>query len=170
MFQNLAQTYSSSSAASAAGNVTVILMSMLFVCAIALIAIVGMWKVFTKAGQPGWASIVPFYNTYVMVKIAGRPAWWFLLYFIPFVSIVITLLVSMDVAKKFGKSELFGVVGLWFFSFIGYLILGFGSAVYQSDVNGPIAPDAYAAGSVAPVVPSVPTPPTDPTPPVAPQV
>lgn len=110
----------------------------------AVLIVVAFWKVFTKAGKPGWASIVPIYNTYILLKIAGRPGWWLLLLFIPFVNIVVYLVVSIDVAKAFGKSSLFGVVGLFFFSVVGYLMLGFGKASYQG-----------GAPSVTPATPAV---------------
>ena len=57
------------------------------------------WKVFTKAGQPGWAVLIPIYNAYILLKIAGRPGWWILLFMIPFVNIIIAALVAIDVAK-----------------------------------------------------------------------
>jgi hypothetical protein len=98
-----------------------------------VLMIVALWKVFTKAGEPGWKCIIPIYNVYTLLKIVGRPGWWLLLFLVPFVNLVVALVVSIDVAKSFGKSELFGVVGLFFFSFIGYLMLGFGDAKY----NGP---------------------------------
>ncbi len=58
-----------------------------------------MWKVFVKAGQPGWGCIVPFYNVYLLCKIAGRPGWWLVLYFIPVVSLVVSILVMLDIAS-----------------------------------------------------------------------
>ncbi len=97
---------------------------------ILLILIVAWWKVFEKAGEPGWKSIIPFYNTYTLVTIAGRPGWWFLLFFIPFVNFVVYIVISIDLAKSFGKSTAFGVVGLWLFSFVGFIILGWGDAKY----------------------------------------
>ena len=96
-----------------------------------LIAVIALWKVFEKAGYEGWKAIIPIYNTYILVKIAGRPDWWFLLLLIPFVNFVVYIILSMDIAKAFGKSELFGIVGLWLFSFIGFAILGWGDATYQ---------------------------------------
>ncbi|GLZ29883.1 hypothetical protein Lesp02_20730 [Lentzea sp. NBRC 105346] len=105
---------------------------------VALIAIAAHWKIFTKAGQPGWAAIIPFYNIYILLKIVGRPGWWLVLLLIPFVNVIILLIVSIDLAKSFGKGTGFGVVGLWLFSLIGYLILGFGDAQYR----GPAAATA----------------------------
>lgn len=100
--------------------------------AFAVLVVVGMWKTFVKAGKPGWAALIPFYNFYLLLKIAGRPGWWLLLLFVPFVNIVILLLVALDVAKAFGKSTLFGVVALFLFSAVGYLMLGFGDAKYKT--------------------------------------
>jgi len=96
-----------------------------------ILFIVALWKTFTKAGQPGWAAIIPFYNVYIMLKVAGRPGWWLIWYIIPLVNIVVSLIVSLDIAKSFRKSGVFGFFGLWLFNIIGYLILGFGSATYQ---------------------------------------
>ena len=112
--------------------------------AIFIVVIAAGWKVFEKAGQPGWAIIIPFFNIYIMLKIVGRPGWWLLLMFIPIVNIVISLIVAIDMAKSFGQSAVFGVVLLFLLGGIGYLILAFGSAKYL----GPAAatPQARAAG------------------------
>ncbi|MEU7528625.1 DUF5684 domain-containing protein [Saccharothrix sp. NPDC042600] len=99
--------------------------------AIAVFIIAAMWKVFAKAGQPGWAAIIPIYNIYVLLKVAGRPGWWLILMIIPLVNLIVSIIVSLDVAKSFGKSGAFGFFGLWLFGFIGYPVLGFGSARYQ---------------------------------------
>jgi uncharacterized membrane protein YhaH (DUF805 family) len=100
--------------------------------ALVVFSIVATWKLYTKAGKPGWASIVPFYNIYVLLQIAGRPGWWLLLFLVPFVNIVISLLLALDLAKAFGKSSTFGVVGLFLFGVIGYAILAFGDAKYTT--------------------------------------
>jgi Family of unknown function (DUF5684) len=102
---------------------------------IALVVIVAMWKVFTKAGQPGWACIIPIYNIYVWCKIVGRPGWWVILIFIPFVNFIILIILSIDMAKSFGKGVGFGL-GLAFLGFIFWPILGFGSAQYQGPSAG----------------------------------
>jgi hypothetical protein len=97
--------------------------------AIIIAVLVGAWKMFQKAGKPGWAAIIPIYNIIVILEICGRPLWWILLMLIPCVNIVIAVIVWIDVAKSFGKSELFGL-GLAFLGFIFIPILGFGSAQY----------------------------------------
>ncbi len=88
------------------------------------------WRVFTKAGKPGWAAIIPIYNVFVLLQIANRPAWWLLLMFIPLVNIVVSFIVVMDIARSFGKGAGFGL-GLYFLGPIFYPILGFGSAEYS---------------------------------------
>jgi hypothetical protein len=106
---------------------------------IALLVIVAMWKVFTKAGRPGWASIIPIYNMYVWCKIVGRPGWWVILMLIPLVNIVIGIIVCIDLAKSFGKGAGFGI-GIALLGIIFLPILGFGSAQYQ----GPSASQGVA--------------------------
>lgn len=103
---------------------------MILYLAIIVVVVAGLWKTFVKAGQPGWAAIVPIYNVYVMCKIAGRPWWWLLLLIIPIVSLVISIILMIDIAKSFGKGVAFAL-GLIFLSPIFFCILGFGSAEYQ---------------------------------------
>ena len=102
--------------------------------AIAILYIVGMWKVFVKAGEPGWASIIPIYNVYVLCKIAGKPGWWVLLMLIPFVNVIIAILVMIALAQNFGKGAGFAL-GLVFLGVIFFPILGFGDARYQGRLN-----------------------------------
>src|SRR5262245_19891869 len=106
---------------------------------IAVVLIAAMWKVFTKAGQPGWASIIPIYNIYIWCKIVGRPAWWIILLFIPFVNFIIGIILCIDLAKSFGKGAGF-CIGLALLGFIFFPILGFGSAQYQGPAAGSPAP------------------------------
>jgi hypothetical protein len=106
--------------------------------AIVVLVVAGVWKVFAKAGRPGWACLIPIYNAYVVLKIAGRPGWWLVLYFVPLVNVIIAILVSIDVAKAFSKGAGFGV-GLALLSFIFFPILGFGSATYTRAASAPAA-------------------------------
>jgi hypothetical protein len=108
------------------GMVLLILVGIAF----AIFVIAAMWKVLVKAGQPGWGALIPIYNTYLFLLVAQRPGWWLVLYFIPFVNLVIQIIVLLDIARNFGKSAGFGI-GLFFLSFIFFPILGFGSATYQ---------------------------------------
>ncbi len=105
---------------------------------ITVIAIIAMWKIFQKAGQPGWAAIIPIYNIYILLKIVGKPTWWLLLLFIPIVNIVIGIWITNMLSKSFGKDEAF-TVGLILLGFVFYPILGFGSAVYLGPYGDPEA-------------------------------
>ena len=107
-----------------------ILFFFVFMIALVVLMIGSIWKVFTKAGKPGWACIVPIYNVIVLLEIAGKPLWWILLMIIPLVNIVIGIILAIEVAKKFGQSSGFGL-GLAFLPFIFYPVLGYGSARYQ---------------------------------------
>ena len=103
--------------------------------AVAVITIVSMWKLFTKAGKPGWAAIVPIYNNIVMLEIVGRPLWWVVLYFVPFANIVVTIMVALETAKVFGKDTVFGVLMI-LFPVPMYPILAFSK---NTQYLGPIA-------------------------------
>src|SRR6266852_5572848 len=105
--------------------------------AIAVIIIAGAWKVFAKAGKPGWAVLIPIYNVVVMLKIVGRPLWWLVLMLIPAVNLVIGIIVCIDMAKSFGKGAGFGV-GLALLGPIFYPILGFGDARYGGPSTSPV--------------------------------
>ena len=94
-----------------------------------VLLIIGAWKAFVKAGQEGWAVLIPIYNYFVALKIAERSWWWIFLLFIPIVNIITLLIVNIDIAKRFGKGAAFGV-GLWLLPFIFFPILGFGESAY----------------------------------------
>jgi uncharacterized membrane protein YhaH (DUF805 family) len=115
-----------------------------FWLAFTILMIAAWWKIFTKAGQPGWASIIPIYNLYIWCKIVGRPWWWILLMLIPFVNLIILIILTIDLAKSFGKGVGFGL-GLFFLGIIFFPILGFGSAQYQGPSAGGLAPVPQAA-------------------------
>lgn len=101
----------------------------IFEIAFIVLMVAAFWKIFAKAGQPGWAAIIPIFNTYVLCKVAGRPGWWFILLLIPFVNFIIYIILCIDLAKRFGKGAGFGI-GLLLLPFIFFPILGFGSAQY----------------------------------------
>jgi len=107
--------------------------------AVIVLLIASMWKVFEKAGQPGWAAIVPIYNGIIMLKIVGKPWWWILLMLIPYVGMVWGIWTVNLVSLSYGKTTGF-TLGLLFLGFIFWPILGFGDAEYQ----GPAAADAAA--------------------------
>src|SRR5580698_344568 len=99
--------------------------------AVVLMMIASMWKVFVKAGQPGWAALVPIYNVVILLKLTGKPSWWLALFFVPVANFVVMVLIVMALAKRFGKSTAFGL-GMLFVGFIFYPILGFGDSEYTA--------------------------------------
>ncbi len=133
-FFTLAQSGSGGAAAGAAGAIGALLFFVIYV-GIIVVVIAGLWKIFSKAGQPGWAAIVPIYNTFILCKIVGRPWWWLILMLIPFINFIIAIILMVDLAKSFGKSVLFAV-GLILLGFVFIPILGFGPAQYQGPAAG----------------------------------
>lgn len=107
--------------------------------ALIVVFVAGLWRTFTKAGQPGWAAVVPIYNLFVLLRIAQRPAWWFILFLVPVVNIFASIAVGIGVAKAFGKGPGFGI-GLAFFGFAFYPILGFSNAEYSAGMEHPEVP------------------------------
>lgn len=88
------------------------------------------WKIFVKAGKPGWASIIPIYNIIVLLEIVGKPVWWVILMLIPFVNIVVGIILMIELAKAFGKGTGYGL-GLVFLGIIFGPMLAFGDAQYR---------------------------------------
>lgn len=87
--------------------------------AVLVLMVASMWKIFDKAGQLGWAALIPIYNVIVLLQIVGHPVWWFILMLIPFVGFIIGILVVVDLAKSFGQS-------------VGFApLLAFGDASYR---------------------------------------
>ena len=105
-------------------------MRSLLILALSVFMIVCVWKVFVKAGKPGWTSLIPIYNAYVLLKIAGKPGWWLLLLLIPLVNIVFGFLTMLGLSKRFGKSVGYAL-GLIFLPIIFYPLLAFGDASYS---------------------------------------
>jgi hypothetical protein len=103
------------------------LVGMIIYAVIGLVYVAGIWKVFSKAGEPGWAAIIPIYNLITMVKIAGKPMWWVVLFFIPIANLIAAIIVFIGIAQRFGKGAGFGL-GMVFFGFIFWPLLGFGGA------------------------------------------
>jgi hypothetical protein len=168
-------SYTTSGSSELSGGVIAVLVLVFLVVAAAVIA--GMWKMFVKAGKPGWAAIIPIYNYIVNLQIVGRPAWWalfLLLGFIPIVggiaSLVVAIIVTHDTSKSFGRGVGTTLL-LIFLPFIGYPMLGFGSAEYKGPsalqnnggAGGPTGPTGMGGGTpTTPTTPSV-TPPTAPS-------
>ena len=100
----------------------------IWLAVIAFTIVVG-WKIFTKAGKPGWACIIPVYNVLVFLQIINRPWWWIFLFFIPFVNIVMIIIAYNDLSKSFGKDAGF-TVGLVLVNIVFMAILAFDKSVY----------------------------------------
>ena len=106
---------------------------------IGIVHIAGFWKTLEKGGESGaWSllSLVPCLSPIAflpMTKLIGRPNWWVVLLYVPLVNIVVLAILSIDIAKAYGKGTGYGV-GLWLLPFIFYPMLGFGSAQYRGRV------------------------------------
>ena len=118
----------SSDVAGAFAGLAAFVVAFWIICmAFVVVQIVAMWKLFKKAGRPGWASIIPVYNYIVLIQVAEAPMWYLALVFL--VAPVGLLMTYIKVAEKFGKSAGFGVL-IWFFPFVGLPILAFGKSQY----------------------------------------
>lgn len=112
-----------------------------------VVSIIALWKVFEKAGIPGWKSIIPIYNSWLLFEMAGKPGWWslvFLLMFIPIINffawiavLVLWVIAALELGKAFGKDTAFSVLALIVFSIVGLLILGFGKDKYTKPATAP---------------------------------
>lgn len=132
--------YDTNTVGMAAAGAGVMVVYLIIAIAVAVVSIIAMWKIFTKAGKPGWAAIIPVYNLVVLYQIVGiNPLWLLMLIgaIIPFVNFIVAIaffilniLVDIKLAKAFGKGGGFAV-GLIFLPFIFQCILGFGSSEYQ---------------------------------------
>ena len=94
-----------------------------------IVSIIGLWKMYVKAGRPGWAALIPIYNVVVLLEIIGKPTWWVILSFIPFVNAIVGIIIMHNLSKAFGRG-IGTTLGLIFLPVIFYLILGFGKAKY----------------------------------------
>ncbi len=101
------------------------------------VAVMGMLG---KAGLPRWGGFVPFYNAYLLVKMAGFNGWLFLLFIIPIVNLVFSIVVALRLAKAFGKSGVFGFFLMWLLSIIGYFWCSYDSSTYRHPVTGAPTP------------------------------
>lgn len=106
-----------------------------FILSVLLIA--SLWKIFQKADRPGWIALIPVYNIYVLLKIAGKPGWWLLLYLVPVANLIFYIWTLNMVSKSFGKDEGF-TVGLFLLGFIFFPILAFGPSRYLGPYGNPV--------------------------------
>ena len=101
-----------------------------FILFVAIINIAAHWRIYQKAGKPGWASIIPIYNVLILLEIVGKPWYWLLLMLIPGVNLVLGIWMTNLLSKSFGQNEGF-TIGLILLSPIFYPILGFSNMEYQ---------------------------------------
>ena len=160
----------------------------LFAIAWAVLTIIGLWKTLNKAGLPGWAAIIPFYNEYNVVKMSNRPMWFFwailaagLLAWIPFIgwlliigAFVLWVFIALDIAANFGQGTGFAIL-LIIFPAIMFLVLGFGSAQYNriaapgsAGFGAPPMPAGGGYVAAPPATGGYTAPPAPPAPPAAP--
>ena len=97
--------------------------------AAALVYLVASWRIYTKAGEPGWTAIVPIVSTLYLLKIVGRPFWWFFILLIPFAGMVFGIVALHDLSRSFGHGGWF-TTGLLFLPFIFWPVLAFSGARY----------------------------------------
>ncbi len=126
---HLAQYELSSAEAGAAAGLGIGII--IFYLAIIIFSIACGWKIFTKAGKPGWACIVPIYSAIVMLDIIGKPVWWIVLFFIPVANVVISIILCLELARVFGKGSGYAV-GLILLPIVFYPMLAFGDAEYTA--------------------------------------
>lgn len=158
------QDYDSS--ASALAPIIAIVSAMIIpIIIIWVVMVIAHWKIYEKAGKPGWAAIVPIYNLIVLLEIVGKPTWWILLFLVPCVNIVFLVWTTNLLSKSFGQSEGF-TVGLLLLGIVFYPMLGFGNYQYlgPAGIPGGLRPADPSMGYRDPFN----TPPPPPTPPPAP--
>lgn len=145
-------TYETTST-SDAGMAVLLVMFALFALlslVVAVLMTVSLWRLFTKAGKPGWAAIVPVYNEIVMLQIAGRPVWWVALMFVPLLGLWVAIVAAIDFIRSYGKSLGFTIFAI-LVPIIAYPMMAFGkSTKYVRPVAEGFddfvpAPDASAA-------------------------
>lgn len=117
--------------AAAAG---VMMVYMVILLIVSIISLVGLWKIFVKAGKPGWGAIIPIYNMYCLFEMSFGTGWLFLLCFVPCVNAVMMIIMWIKLAQAFGKGAGYGV-GILLVPFIFLPMLGFGDAQYVGPVQ-----------------------------------
>ncbi len=115
----------------AGGAVAGVFLFLIFLCVVLQIIVwAGMWKTASKAGQPGILACIPIVQLFILMMIAKKPLWWVLLFFVPFVNIIVVVIVLNEISNRFGRG-VGTTLGLIFLPFIFWPILGFGDAEYQ---------------------------------------
>jgi len=101
--------------------------------------VIPLWRIFTKAGQPGWLALIPIVNAIYLIKVSGYSGWFILLTWIPIVGWILWLIFSLGLGRNFGKSTVFSVFLLWLLHLIGLYIIAFGSAEYRDSRTAALA-------------------------------
>jgi len=105
---------------------------------ILIIEIIAYWKMFVKAGEPGWKAIIPIYNIVIAFKIAGKNPYMVFLLLIPIVNIFVIGYLYINLGRTFGKDAFWSIILLYILNPIGQLILGFGKSTYMA-TGAPLA-------------------------------
>jgi hypothetical protein len=109
-----------------------LIVPMIFMAIIGILMIIASWRIYQKAGKPGWACLIPIYNIIVFLQIINKPLWWFLMFIIPFVNIIFLIMASVEFLKRFGKPT-WHILLVLFFSAIYIPVLAFGKAQYKAE-------------------------------------
>lgn len=153
---SFAASYSYTTEASGSSNVSLGTLAAIYgvvLLATAVLMLAPLWIMYKRASRPGWAAIVPVYNSWVLFEIVGYPGWWALLLVVPFVNTfptVMTILAMYKLAKLFGKSNAFAILTI-FFPFICLPIIAYGNAPFEGGGTGGF--DGPAAAPTGPVAP-----------------
>jgi hypothetical protein len=113
-----------------------VIVGFILVIALCVLVVISGWRIYQKAGKPGWASLIPFYNMTTLLQMVNKPLWWVVLLLVPVLNIIIYLILAVRLAHVFGKGRWFGV-GLLFLPFIFGPVLAFGKAEYHNMYPAP---------------------------------
>lgn len=111
------------------GLIVFMVIFIISILVIGIVMVISLWKIFEKAGKPGWACLVPIYNNMVMAEIGGKESWFGLLPMIPYIGVIWSIWIQNRLSKSFGK-EIGFTLGMIFLPLIFFPILAFGSAEY----------------------------------------
>ncbi len=108
----------------------------IFILVLSILIIVAQWRIYEKAGQPGWAALIPIFNFYILLKIVGKPGWWVVWVIVPLANLVVAIWTTNLLSKSFGKDEAFTIM-LIILPWVFYPLLGFGNAEYLGPAGKP---------------------------------
>lgn len=135
MLQTLTHSFLHLASFGAARNTSLFIIGAIFLIVCVVVGFAAEWNIFVKAKRPGWAALIPVYNTWVLFEISGRPGWWALFGIIPYfgwLTLLVLYIIAMpELARRFGKDTSFGIIWLVIFQIIGFVMLGFGEAEYK---------------------------------------